>query len=612
MPDEELDELMYFNGVNGDSGEYDLPPMTGEELSNFIQGVGEPENLNELRFRQQSATQKHLGVKEGIDPKRLDQSGWGVIFAHDADPAVKEALGELLNHRKSQAGEFFKIYEGAKGHRPDESKGKFLARHGAGPGPADPEKVPYYLLIVGDPQRISYRFQSQLDVQYAVGRLHFETPEEYANYARSVVDAETKPLKLSREMAFFGVANEGDRATKLSSEQLLDPMREKLEKDITDWSYKAFMREDATKDQLGQLLGGDETPALFFSASHGMSFPLGSSRQLDHMGALLCQDWPGPRNWNGPIKQDFYFAGDDLSSDKSLLGLIAFFFACYGAGTPLMDEFAKQAFKDKTQIAPHDFLAKLPGKMLSHPRGGALAVIGHVERAWGYSFLWPGAGGQTEVFDSTIRRLLKGHPVGSAVEYFNERYAELSTVLSDELEEIEFGKMADPYELSGMWTANNDARGYAVIGDPAVRLPVGEPDEESGERWVIEVQPVGSHTVGAAPDAMEAAGGNEPTDAGGTGKEAAAKEAAADFGVAGVMEENDVRVITVTTYTAADVGDPEAGTPVVRTRLTLDGDAQTVVAEDHADNEELLALHQAMVNEAVEARLVYLQLQEEA
>ena len=75
------------------------------------------------------------------------------------------------------------------------------------------------------------------------------------------------------------------------------------------------------------------------------------------------------------------------------------------------------------------------------------------------------------------------------------------------------------------------------------------------------------------------------------------------------MEENDLRVITVTTYTAAAVGDPEAGTPVVRTRLTLDGDAQTVVAEDHADNEELLALHQAMVNEAVEARLVYLQLQ---
>ena len=58
MADEVLDELMYFNGVNGESGDYDLPPMTGEELSGFIQGVSEPENLNELRFRHQSATQK--------------------------------------------------------------------------------------------------------------------------------------------------------------------------------------------------------------------------------------------------------------------------------------------------------------------------------------------------------------------------------------------------------------------------------------------------------------------------------------------------------------------------------------------------------------------------
>jgi hypothetical protein len=480
MPNESQ-ELLYANGIDGETGGYSFPPATEEELAEVIRGQRAPENLRDLRIRRRLSQAGLLGTKDGVDPTRIDEAGWGVIFSQDADPAIKEALTDLIDLRKTQAGAFFRCYDGEQGLKAGESKTDFLARFGMGPGPADPDKVPYYLLLVGSPEAIPYRFQSQLDVQYAVGRIHFNTLQEYANYARSVADSERGAVQLPRRATFFGVANADDPATQLSSTEMIGKLHARFQGEWSDWELNSLIEGAATKTNLESLLGGQDAPAFLFTASHGMGFKAGNAKQMAHQGALICAEWPGPRKWagRGQIPEAHYFAADHLASDANLLGMIAFFYACFGAGTPLIDEFAQGLPGIMPgNLAPFSFVAALPKRMLSLPRGGALAVVGHVERTWPSSFRWREAGTQLLVYEDMLTRLRAGNPIGYAVERINERYAELSTVLNDALQPGQDNEQMDAGTLARWWMANNDARGYAIVGDPAVRLPV---DSESGQ-----------------------------------------------------------------------------------------------------------------------------------
>lgn len=523
---DEMDDLLNFNGILAETGAPEVPPLTSAQLLRVILRQADPPNLTDLRVRHKQDSQsteaverlqqlldetqrklreqtmamgqpdaatvvalaeslrklegelrlrQHLGVKEGIDASDLRQAGWGVLFADDADPKLIEALQPLIDLRKEQAGERFRIYSGSRGYRVKgrDTKSKFLVRNGAtAAGPVSPEAVPYYLLIVGGPDKIPFDFQHQLDVQYAVGRVHFDTLEEYASYARSVVAAEQKAPPRPRQLTFFEVSNPGDRATESSSRQLVAPLYHGFQQSFQGrpcgWTLAKIPPEEAGKERLRRLLSAD-APALLFTASHGMGFKSGNPDQPGRQGALLCGDWPGPSHI-GPIPPEFYFAGSDLDDGANLHGMMLFLFACYGAGTPELDSFTQASVP--VARAPAPFVSALPRRLLSHPAGGALAVIGHVDRAWSYSFAWSGEAQRvhTAAIESTLQRLLNGERIGYAMEYLNQRYAELATVLSDELGAVRNMRQPDERALAEIWTATHDARGYCVLGDPAVRF----------------------------------------------------------------------------------------------------------------------------------------------
>jgi hypothetical protein len=429
-----------------------------------------------------------LGVVPWIDPRNLQQTGWGVIFpqyvAQEHVTRIKEALAPLLCHRLIQVDlaplglnqdelytkslddlltlrndkdfhprwqELFQIYAGTGGYRPNDTARVFLNREGRHADPAKPVNpheggVPYYLLLVGSPEEISFEFQYGLDVQFAVGRIDFgDDYAAYRRYAENVVSTERGTATPSSNVTFFAVHNAGDVATELSRDYLAGPLQCTLVKHkhryTVPWNFALIQDDDANKARLLTLLRGPERPALLFTTSHGLEFdyqnPVHRARQEPEQGAIVCSDWP--ESGTTEVKPEHYLCGRDVREADALdvRGMIAFFFACYGAGTPRYDEYYKQRYKT---------------------RGESIAQ--HVA-----------------VFESALDRLLKGYPLGEAMDFFNIRYIALSSEIATALEPSFGPHSTDARQLVELWTTTNDARGYIIVGDPAVRLTL--PKDES-------------------------------------------------------------------------------------------------------------------------------------
>jgi hypothetical protein len=472
-----LDDLLCLNGIDASTGGYLVPPLTVDEAAAIIRGDARPDKstVGWLKRVWQTLTQPHLGLPHDVDPANVAQAGWAIVFHEHESDAVKTALEPLIAHRRTRVpADRCHVLT----YQTGQTRASWLAANGAAAGSVLPTKVPYYLLLIGGPERFPFVFCHHLDVEYAVGCLHFDTPEGYAQYAASIIDYETSAaVPTAKRMVMFGTRHAGDRSTMLSAEHLVTPLAATppagfaVDLLLADRARKeALLDAIAPRGDGGGSAAQSRPPALVFTASHGMGWREPDPRQADAQGALICQDWtplaiPGPGD---------YLSAADLPADGHVHGSIVFHFACYGAGTPQHDRFLHEKGRPPTVIAEKPFIAALPKALLAHPRGGALAVIGHVERAWGCSIVTPKAGAQLLPFRNALERLALGQPAGHAMKDFNERYATLSTTLAGMLEEMEFGAVVDGEAMVRAWVERNDAEGYLLIGDPAVAIRAGD------------------------------------------------------------------------------------------------------------------------------------------
>lgn len=477
-------ERVFFNGVSGVDGSYPFPSTTVTDLATLARGARlERSFLDKIRNWLDTFFGLDRGAESEFDPALLKSAGWGVIFPREGDPRSREALRPLLNWRKDQAAVLderrYHEFWGEDGYMQGETMDDFLLRHNAEFGTIDPRQMPYYILLVGGPDEIPFSFQYDLDVLYAVGRLDLCSPKEYASYAESVVAAEkarTPSPRSTHRMAFFCPDN-SDRASVRLRQELVGGLVDRFASSPQPaWSIDSVLDDAATSEGLCHLLGGGGTPNFLFTACHGLVFPSDDPRQRHKQGALLCRTRGGATTLKAAV------SADEITDRADVHGLIAFQFACFSAGTP---EIELEDLEPTKRVLRSDraFTAHLPQRLLSHPNGGALAVIGHVSRAWTYSFSGFGKAPQLNTFEGVVRRILRGERVGYALEHFNLSFASKAAALMNlrEIEAIAPSGGKRDAQLALAYCIAKDARNYVVLGDPAATAATAQPISTSGK-----------------------------------------------------------------------------------------------------------------------------------
>jgi hypothetical protein len=98
-------DKVYVNGIDGVTGQYLVEPFAPvEALHYFKEARPDPWTRRFFRRIVRILKGQYLGLPDGVDPANVTQAGWAVVYHEHEDPAVKEALAPLVEHRRQQIG----------------------------------------------------------------------------------------------------------------------------------------------------------------------------------------------------------------------------------------------------------------------------------------------------------------------------------------------------------------------------------------------------------------------------------------------------------------------------------------------------------------------------
>lgn len=430
----------------------------------------------------------------------LVRQGWAIVVSADAEGArLARVVQELVAARaEDQQAEVIAVQV------PPDLDGPAAIRWKKDTYPAlygeDEERRPRYLLILGDLDHVSLETQDVLAQDGLTGRLACASEDGYAAYVAKVLASQREPPRDPRARAVFYTVHDGTAATTAGHAKLIQPCHERCARTARDkprvFPASSVEAHGAQMPEPGELLAlaAARHPSVLLSMSHGMGpprrRPWSREEARERQGAMSFGS-------AGAL------AAEDVASVPFLPGGMWIYFACFGAGTPRGSAYRHWlellAREGMAELAPviatlrgqgerGGFVSGLAKAALANP-DGPLAVFGHYDLAWSYSYeelrvdrernAGRVSGSNRSLnFFNLMTKLVAGERAGAAALAFRLQLTAVGDELTAHYDRckragtVEGATPDDLLALGNLWMLHQDLRGYALLGDPAVRLPL--------------------------------------------------------------------------------------------------------------------------------------------
>jgi hypothetical protein len=438
----------------------------------------------------------------------LTRQGWAVVAPDTAEGARLEALvRELIAVRAEEQGAevlSLRVPPGMDSAAANAWKATvYPTLYGE-----DETRRPRYLLILGDLDRVSLDTQHVLSQDGITGRLACADDDGYGAYVHKLLAWQRAPSHQDRARALFYTVHDGSSATTAGHSKLIVPCHDRCTRAARDkprtFPASAVESHGAPSPDPQELLRLVEArhPSVLLSMSHGLGPP--RRRRWSPAEARALQ---GAMSFGTADALEVR----DLASATFLPGGLWIYFACFGAGTPRTSAYHHwlQMLADQgmSELGPVNetlrgldegggFVSGLGKAVLANPNG-PLAMLGHIDLAWSYSYEELRVGGEHDVrrvsgsnrslnFFQLLSKLVSGARAGAASLALKLRLGAVSAELNAHYDrckrtsDVEGATREDRLALGNLWMLHQDLLGFALLGDPAVKLPLAPPRDAPG------------------------------------------------------------------------------------------------------------------------------------